>query len=323
MVAALVSALLTTLWIRLARARRIEDLPGPRRLHESATPRGGGIGISLVMIATSILLAMRTDGSVAWLGTAAAIAAFSAIGLLDDLWPLLAWAKLLLQVVAAALLLVALDIPPPIAWFLPAVLAIAYGINVWNFMDGSNGLVAGQSLLIAVAVSVWPGVSFPLRLGAMSLAGACVGFLPFNLLRARVFLGDVGSHALGASVLVLLCLAWREGALQPAQALLMVSAILLDASLTLARRILSGRKFWQPHREHLYQYAVRSGHSHVRVCLGYTSWTTMATGVAWFAGAGLASGRTSWLVSIVLTVGCLIHFGLRRHWLGSRTTRKN
>jgi UDP-N-acetylmuramyl pentapeptide phosphotransferase/UDP-N-acetylglucosamine-1-phosphate transferase len=320
-VAALASAVLTGLWIRLARARRIVDLPGQRRLHVSTTPRGGGIGIGLVMVVTCVLVIPGTPGPASWPGLAAAIAVFSAIGLLDDLRPMPAWLKLLLQLAAAAFMLAVLGQPGMFVWLLGMTLVAAYFINVWNFMDGSNGLVAGQSLLIALAVSVWPGVPLPTRFAALALAGACTGFLPFNLPRAQVFLGDVGSHALGASVFALLWLAWKQGALSLPQVLLLSSAMLLDSGLTLLRRALGGRKVWHAHREHLYQYAVRSGHSHARVCLAYATWTTIAAGVACLTGAWRSSSQ-AWLLLIVMVIGGLVYNGLRGYWLGFGTRRQ-
>jgi UDP-N-acetylmuramyl pentapeptide phosphotransferase/UDP-N-acetylglucosamine-1-phosphate transferase len=321
-VAALASAALTGLWIRLARARRIVDMPGQRRLHLSATPRGGGIGIGLVMIVTCVLMPPGTPGPASWPGLAAAIAVFSAIGLVDDLRPMPAWLKLLLQLTAAAFMLTVLGQPATIVWLLGLILVAAYFINAWNFMDGSNGMVAGQSLLIAVAVAVWPGVPLPTRFAALALAGACAGFLPFNLPRAQVFLGDVGSHALGASVFALLWLAWKQDALSLPQVLLLSSAMLLDSGLTLLRRALGGRKVWHAHREHLYQYAVRSGHSHIRVCLAYATWTTIAAGVACLTGAWRSSSQAWLFLFIFLMIGGLVYNGLRGYWLGFGTRRR-
>jgi UDP-N-acetylmuramyl pentapeptide phosphotransferase/UDP-N-acetylglucosamine-1-phosphate transferase len=315
-VAAFGSAALTGLWIRLARARRIEDLPGKRRLHGQVTPRGGGIGIALVMIVACVLMAPGGAGPESWMALAAAIGAFSAIGLLDDIRPVPAWLKLSLQLVAAVFLVAALGPPGALVWWLGMALVAAYFINVWNFMDGSNGMVAAQSLVIALTLAIWPDMPMPTRSAAWVLVGACVGFLPFNVPRARVFLGDVGSHALGASVFALLWLACKQGALATPQALLLSSAMLLDSGLTLLRRALRGRKVWQAHREHLYQYAVRSGHSHTRVCLGYVTWTTIAAGVASVAGAWRSSSQAWLSLFVVLAFGSLLHDVLRRRWLG-------
>jgi UDP-N-acetylmuramyl pentapeptide phosphotransferase/UDP-N-acetylglucosamine-1-phosphate transferase len=320
-VAALASALLTGAWIRLAHARGIEDQPGQRRLHSSPTPRGGGIGIGLLMVAACLLVPVEAVGPASWPALAAAIAAFSGIGLLDDLRPIPAWLKLLLQLVAAVFLSFALEPPAAILWWLGMALAAAYFVNVWNFMDGSNGMVAGQSLVIALALAVWPGMPMSTRLAALAMAGACAGFLPFNFPRARVFLGDVGSHALGASVYALLGLAWKQGALDLAQVLVLCSAVLLDSGLTLLRRALQGRKVWRAHREHLYQYAVRSGYSHAEVCLAYVTWTTMAAGVACAANAWRSSSQ-AWLLLFVVSLGSLTNSLLRRRWLGIGTRRR-
>ena len=313
-VAALASAVLTALWIRIARARRIVDLPGQRRLHSLSTPRGGGIGIGLVMVAACVLMPSQVSGPASWLALAGAIAAFSAIGLLDDLLPLSVWLKLFLQLLASVVLLAALGPPAAMVWWLGMGLLAAYFINVWNFMDGSNGMVAGHSLVISLALAVWPGLSMPTHLVALALAGACAGFLPFNLPRARVFLGDVGSHALGVSVFALLWLAWKQGVVTVPQVLLLCSAMLLDSGLTLLRRALHGRRIWQAHREHLYQYAVRSGYSHAQVCLAYVIWTTISAGVAYLGGAWRFSFQ-AWLLFVFLTLGCLVHNSLRRRLL--------
>ena len=251
-VAALGSALLTDLWIRLARARRIEDLPGQRRLHSLATPRGGGIGISLVMIATCVLMPPEATGPASWPGLAAAIAAFSTIGMLDDLRPMPAWLKLFLQLAAAAFLLAALAPSGAIVWWLGIGLLAAYFINVWNFMDGSNGMVTGQSLLIALALSFWPGLELPTRLAAWALAGACAGFLPFNFPRARIFLGDAGSlllgYSLGASA-VLACSAAPPGwgRLGP---LLLLAYPAFDMIFVVVNRLREGRKVYVGGKDH-------------------------------------------------------------------------
>ncbi len=313
---------MTQVWILFARARRIEDAPGQRRLHATPTPRGGGIGIALVMVAAGSWLGETAARPTPWPGIAAAIALFAAIGLFDDFRTSPAWAKLLAQLVAGAILVTASGSVDTLPWLALGALAVAYFVNAWNFMDGSNGMVAVQSLLIAAAIAAWPAVSSPLRLTALALAGACAGFLPFNLPRARVFLGDVGSYALGASVFTILLLAWKEGSLAAPQALLLASAMLLDASLTLVRRAAAGRKVWRAHREHLYQFAVRRGWSHVGVCLAYATWTTMAIAVACLTMAWRSSIRAWLLLVAVLALGSLVHLGLRRHWLGSGKSRR-
>lgn len=312
---ALLCASATGLWIGFARARQIHDMPGQRRLHLNTTPRGGGVGIALAVLVVLAWIAGHSVEPRTWLGLGAGIGLFAAVGLFDDLRPLPVLAKLILQLLAAIFLVAFLPASGLDSWLLVlAVLVAAFVVNVWNFMDGSNGLVAMQALLMALALALWPGQDSAVRVAALALAGACAGFLPFNIPNARVFLGDVGSHVLGAAVFGLFIVSWRNGTLGIAQVLLIGSALLLDSLLTLSRRAIAGRPVWRAHREHLYQYAVRRGHSHLRVCLSYAAWTTMAIAVA----ALMRESRQSamWIaLALVLIVGALLHYRFRRRWL--------
>lgn len=319
-------AVLTLAWIHIARAWRIEDQPGQRRLHAVTTARGGGIAIAMVFLAAIGWLAANGQGSREWLGLGVGVGLFAGLGLLDDLFALPAGVKLGLQLLAGTALVILASPPGALDWVAAVVLilACAYTVNVWNFMDGSNGLVATQALLIAAALALWPGQSEPMRLAAAALAGACAGFLPFNLPRARVFLGDVGSHALGAAVFGLLILSVRQGSLGLAQALLIGSALLLDSGLTLGRRALRGRRIWRAHREHLYQYAIRRGHPHALVCVLYGIWTVAMIALA--AAENEFRSRTFvWILFIFIgLLGTGIHSALRHRWLnpGKRRGRR-
>src|SRR5207342_1724794 len=169
----LASAALTWIWIGIARRPALQDLPGPRRLHASSTPRGGGIGIALVMLAALAWIATRAGtGGASWApGLAAGIAAFAAVGLLDDLMSVPAPVKLALQLAAAGVLLGCCAGALPANWLLDITLlvACAYFVNIWNFMDGSNGFVAIQALLVSLALAAWPGQDAALRLAALAL----------------------------------------------------------------------------------------------------------------------------------------------------------
>lgn len=318
-IAATASALLTMAWTAFARRRALLDLPGARRVHAAPTPRGGGIGIAFLTVAGFCLLAAEGQGVDLWL-VASGIALFALLGLVDDLRPLPAPGKLVVQLAAAAVLVAGL--PPsavlPTATWIALTVAGAYAVNVFNFMDGSNGLVAMQGLVIGVALALWPDQPEPLRVAALVLAGACAGFLPFNLPRARVFLGDVGSHAIGATAFALLLWAWTAGTLGLPQCLLLLTPIVLDSGHTLLRRALGGRKVWRAHREHLYQYAVRSGHSHAAVCLAYAAWTGVSALLA-ATGVNIRSSLVMWSLLILnWALGTAVYCGLRRHWLSAR-----
>ncbi|HBK00988.1 MAG TPA: lipopolysaccharide biosynthesis protein [Delftia acidovorans] len=265
----LVAAWLTAMARGYALRRQLLDQPGERRSHAVATPRGGGIAI-----VASQLLACLCIG-VLFPAAAATLAVFSAglllvagIGWWDDHRPLPALPRLAVHVLAGLLL-------AGLVWHWTgdafraassALLAIGL-INVWNFMDGIDGLAATQALLAALAYALL--LPTPVAALALVLVAGVAGFLPFNFPRARIFMGDVGSGALGYLLagLVALGLATRSAPL--AVLLIPLSAFLVDAGLTLAGRILRGERWMEPHTQHLYQRWVKSGHSHVTVTLGY------------------------------------------------------
>lgn len=299
-------------WRGWAQRRGVVDQPDARRLHTRPTPRGGGIGIFLVLLAAS-----------AWLGDAGpafalGLALCAGAGLADDLRPLRPAAKFGLQAVGTACLAWQLPLLPallgPVAGFVLAWLGALALVNAWNFMDGSNGLATTQAALAAVGLALLVPGSAPAGLLAVVLAAACLGFLPLNFPRARLFLGDVGSHALGYAIAAVLLLAAPEARGWAAVLLLLpISAMGLDATLTLGARALRGQVLWQAHREHLYQRAVAHGWSHARVCLAYAAWTLAASLAAlWLAGQPRAwplAGSAG-----VLGFGIITYFLMGRAW---------
>lgn len=322
LMAAAVSALLTFAWIGLARRTNLLDQPGARRVHSRATPRGGGLGIALLGAAAWIWsFDSDTLNPVNWhLGVG--ILLFALVGLADDLRPLAAGPKLLGQLLAAGVLCTGTNDVSGLALAL-LVLAAAYWVNVVNFMDGSNGLVGLQGLVISLALAAWPGQPIEIVFAALVLAGACAGFLPFNLGLARVFLGDIGSHAIGAGLFALFLASWRSGVLPLACVLILATPILLDSGLTLARRVIAGRKPWRAHREHLYQYAIRSRIPHLNVALAYAAWT-LASSLLAATALNLRSNLVMWALLILNGgLGMAAYCGLRRRWLSSRERRKS
>lgn len=268
--------------------RGLQDVPGGRRLHARVTPRGGGIGIVLALLLCVPWLHWPGGGmQPLWLGLA--VLAVAAIGWIDDHRPLSARLRLAVHGLAALLCagVVVQTGHLPLPWAMLAlglaVLWLAGCINAWNFMDGSNGLVTIQSFWLALAMlSVftlialdgvpaalpWVGVS-------LILAAACGGFLPLNFPRALIFLGDVGSGALGLICGLLLLVAFNLAPERFWTLLLLPSAVLLDAGLTLLLRLLSGRRWYRAHREHLYQWLIRCGWRHEQVALVWLGWNLL------------------------------------------------
>ncbi len=305
------STLLAALWRRYALQRQLLDLPDSRRLHLLPTPRGGGVAIAAVLLAAS-----------PWLGPHAGAFALGLVitagaGLLDDLRPLSALTKLALQVLGALPLAWALPVLPELlgsaAGALLAWAVVLVAINFWNFMDGSNGMAASQALLVGLALACLAGVDSQAGwLGAIT-AAACLGFLPFNVPRARLFLGDVGSHALGYAVAAMGLMALSSGRMSAWPLLLLPSAFLLDAGLTLLWRLWRRQRVWLAHREHLYQRAIAQGSSQLTVLWAYAAWTGAAAVLAW-ATAGASGGRQFAVLAVSLIVGACVYGWAVRRW---------
>lgn len=289
------SALVTVLAIGYARRRQMLDLPGQRRSHTVPTPRGGGLGIVvavlLIVIPPLVLLSRDARTANAAVLTGLALLVVAAAGWIDDHGGLRARYRFAAHCMAAGVLLVsALDqvsliaaiAAPPGWWMLTIIvgllvgvlLAIVWSINLHNFMDGIDGLLAVQSIFVFVALG-----SVGLMFGSSSwwaaglaAAAAVLGFLPFNFPRARIFMGDVGSGALGLLVAVAVLYQIGDPLLDAATGLIACSAFATDATATLLSRMLRGRRWYDAHREHLYQGLVRSGYSHAHVVGLYLGW---------------------------------------------------
>ena len=304
------SFLLSEAWRRFALRRGHVDLPGERRLHQQPTPRGGGIGIALALLACSPWLGPG------WPGFAAGLLLCAGGGLVDDVRPLPPLAKLALQ--AAGALCLALAWPllpgllPPVAGVALSALLVLALVNAWNFMDGANGLAASQAVVASLVLAAL-GPSPAAVLLATVLAAASLGFLPLNFPRARLFLGDVGSHALGFG-LAALALQAAPAAGEGAWLLwLPASAMLVDASLTLLSRARRRQVLWQAHREHLYQRAVAAGWSHAGICGLYLGWA-LAAGALALAVAGRTQPWPLAAATFTAVVGIMSYRWLSRRW---------
>ena len=264
---------------RYAVARDLLDHPGERRSHQVATPRGGGIAIVAAVLVAAVALAVRDPSQRGLLASfGAGLLLVAGIGLLDDHRPLSARLRLAVHGLAGLIFAVSVYLATGSPW--TAVLSLALVLvltNVWNFMDGINGLATSQALLVALALGWMLGGSWGLV--ALALAAACAGFLPFNFPTARIFLGDVGSGAIGFALAGLVTIAVMRQPTTAVWLLLPLSAFLLDASLTLLMRLLQGERWWTAHTRHAYQcWARRVGHT--KVTMAYAGWTAVAVGVA-------------------------------------------
>jgi UDP-N-acetylmuramyl pentapeptide phosphotransferase/UDP-N-acetylglucosamine-1-phosphate transferase len=281
--AALVSSLVLSALLSRYRGRfALLDLPNARSLHEGATPRAGGLAI-LAGLAFGAVIAGSTqvlpDGG--WV--IAALLLVAAISFADDIWRLPALLRLAVHLAAALMLVLGgayalpdlhllpgWELHTPL-WLLPAfsVLLTVWCTNLYNFMDGMDGLAGGMAVIGfgSLALLGWLAHAPAYACAASLVAAAAAGFLPFNFPPARLFMGDVGSGSLGLLVGLFLLWAERAGLFPLWLGFMVFSPFLVDATWTVIRRALQGKKPWQAHREHFYQRLVRLGWSHRRTTL--------------------------------------------------------
>jgi UDP-N-acetylmuramyl pentapeptide phosphotransferase/UDP-N-acetylglucosamine-1-phosphate transferase len=250
---------LAAVQILLARFARLAlDHPNERSLHESPVPRTGGLAV-LVGSAASL----PAGGTELWLPLALALG-LAGLSFADDLRPLPAAARLAAHLVAAALVVWFYLAPMALWQAVPLVLGVAWLTNLYNFMDGSDGLAGGMSVIGfgAYAVGATLAGEPSLATVALCIAAAAAAFLVFNFHPARIFLGDVGSIPLGFLAGALGLYGWREDAWPLWFPLLVFAPFIADATITLARRVLRRERVWQAHRDHYYQRMVRAGLGH-------------------------------------------------------------
>lgn len=308
-----VSALLTWVARKRALSQGIIDIPNSRSSHAVPTPRGGGIAIvisaSLAFTALSLLGWLDVRSLVALLGGGLAVAI---VGMLDDRGHVSAGVRLLVHTVAAAWAVwslgglpalqvgdhvISLGIPGHVL----AVVGVVWSLNLFNFMDGIDGIAASEAVFIAwgaalLAAAFGAGdVWAPLMFGA-----ACVGFLWWNWPPARIFMGDVGSGYLGYVIAVLALAAMRSSPPSLWSWIILAGAFLADATVTLLRRMLRGELVHQAHRSHAYQHLSRHWGRHRPVTL-----SLLALNVLWLLPwAWLAHARPQW--GTWIAVGSLI-----------------
>lgn len=305
--------------LRYARGRGLLDQPGERRSHAVATPRGGGISIvAALLLAILILGYSEPELRPVLLAGALGLVLVAAVGWIDDHRPLSPLLRLAAHAFSACLLAAALLLSGH--GVLPALLAfgaVLVLVNVWNFMDGIDGLATTQAAIAALGYALLAGPGAAMWL-SLALAGACLGFLPYNFPKARIFLGDVGSGALGqalALILALMLVSPRTGLAATPWPLLVLplAAFLVDASLTLGRRMLRGEAWWLPHVQHAYQGWARTLGRHVPVTLAYAGWSMI--GVA-FMYALTGAGHGFIIVTVAVAgwclAGCLVWVFLQR-----------
>ncbi|MCF8482067.1 MAG: glycosyltransferase family 4 protein [Rhodospirillum sp.] len=322
LMAAPLSALATGRLIRVLIARTILDAPNARSSHDLPTPRGGGLAVmavALPLIALGWILA-GPGGWGPWMVLAGACALL-VLSFLDDLRNLGAGARFLVQILCVALGLAALPEGTAVlgmgGWISPwvglpiAFLGWVWFVNLFNFMDGIDGITGVETLSLGLGiglVTVVGGLDPSWVVPAPILAGAALGFLYWNWHPAKVFLGDSGSIPLGYLLGALLIVLAARGYV--VAALILPAYYLADATITLVRRALGGEKVWQAHRKHFYQRATRGGWSHARVSLWIAGTNLPLLGLALWSTSGAVVGPLLGTVAVLaVSLGGLAWIG--------------
>lgn len=283
-VCALVSIVATGLIRHFALQRNLLAIPNERSSHTQATPHGGGLAIVISFLLAIVLLTLSGDLTFSSLWFFLVFGGGMALlGLVDDIFHIPARWRLLVHFGAAILALAWLGGMPPtviagvtldLSWFghIVAVVYLVWLLNLYNFMDGIDGIAGIEAITVCAGgvLLYWlhDTASYPPLFPVMLIA-ATLGFLWWNFPRARIFMGDTGSAFLGFMLgLFSIQSAWHAPELFWGW-LVLLGCFIVDATVTLIRRILRGEKFYQAHRSHAYQYASRKYGSHVGVSIGY------------------------------------------------------
>jgi len=276
-----ISVALTRRFCDPASRLHVLDHPNERSLHSRPTPRTGGVAIFVALSVAVGLWGLGSSLTSSLYGLVAGAGIVAALSFLDDRYGLPVSVRLPGHLVAAALLVTGgLFLPdfslPGLAWYWPEWLGILFSllflvwmINLYNFMDGMDGFAAGMAVIGFGTFAVLGYMATNQLFLALNLivVSATAGFLWFNYPPARIFMGDTGSSLLGLLAGGLSIWGAREGVFPFWVALLVFSPFIVDATVTLLRRLSRGERVWQAHKSHYYQRLVQSGWGHSKTVL--------------------------------------------------------
>lgn len=326
-VTAIVAALGTRLVLEVAHCTGRLDMPNVRSAHIEPTPRLGGLGIMAAFLPAGVWVVGAHGGQGALV--LAATAFISAVGLVDDLHPLSARVRLGAQCLAAALVVGAgwenlgsawTLLPGVSAWLIAplSVLWIVWLTNLYNFMDGIDGLAGGQTVIGGMAIAFAAAgatAALPAALSGLA-AAAALGFLILNFPPASIFMGDVGSTAIGFLFAALPFIGGSRGSPIPVEVISLALALfIMDATFTLFRRMWRRERLAQAHRSHVYQRPLALGVSHRAITL------TSYCGMSFVGAEAVLYGRLAWPGRILLFLAALAIFALLARWVGRLEAR--
>lgn len=287
--------------------------PNVRSSHKTPTPQGGGIAViaATIIVAASEIFLSQIDEPLRLAMIFASAISLALVGATDDVRPLEAIPRLILQTAAVAAVIATLPddirIVPTLPWWLDRAIALVGGIwfvNIVNFMDGIDWMTVAEIVPVTAGLALFGlmgALPHDATLIALALCGAVIGFAPFNRPVAQLFLGDVGSLPIGLMLSWLLVLLADRGYF--AAAVLLPLYYLADATVTLLRRLINGEPVTQAHRSHFYQRALDGGLSVYQI-VGRVFALNIALGA--LASLSMVSGSLKLDVILITAGGVLV-----------------
>lgn len=301
----------TVVWVLTRRGIAL-DQPNHRSLHTRPIPRTGGLGVMAGVFAAWVALSQEQD----LYGIAGAAAALMALSFYDDIKDLPAGLRLAIHILIVAAFFVFGFDDLPVTMLIIVVFAAVWMINLYNFMDGSDGLAGGMAVIGFGFYAFTLREQVPYGWASAAVAMASLGFLIFNFHPAKIFLGDSGSIPLGFLAAAFGYIGWTKNSWPWWYPVLVFSPFIVDASLTLAKRALRRERIWDAHRDHYYQRLIRMGWGHRKTALAEYGLMLTVGGLATLVLDKSAHMQTAFLMlATILYIGValLIDFKWSRH----------
>jgi len=274
------SYILTGVTRKLALKNNMLDIPNSRSSHTIPTPRGGGLAfVAVFLVGISLLFCLGALELRVFLALFGGGCLIAGVGWLDDRRGLSALVRLCFHFLAAIWAVSWLGGVPSLSmgftelnlscWgSVVAVVGLVWMINLYNFMDGIDGIAGIEAVSVSAtaAILLWSQAS-NLGMSSLLLTVTVLGFLLWNWPPAKIFMGDVGSGFLGFVFAVLAIWSEKSGAVPLLIWLFLLSVFIVDATVTLVKRMIRGEKLYKAHRSHVYQLAVQAGYNHKQVTL--------------------------------------------------------
>jgi Fuc2NAc and GlcNAc transferase len=277
----LLTLILTQYYIQFASKRNILDFPSDRGSHAEPKPRGGGVVFVLVMTISFASihfhdqLHSKLSDVILWPMLMGGLV-IAYVGFLDDCKGLSQIARLLVHLTTFAVVFSFYPLPlsanPYLYWplFILAVIASGWMLNLYNFMDGIDGIAASEGVFVFLSAALLIYISSDdtkIITVLLCAAAALLGFLWLNWPPSKLFMGDVGSGFIGYLMALLIGITWKYGLMQPPVWAILLGFFIFDATATLFKRVIKGEQFYKAHKEHLYQRLARRWNSHKTITL--------------------------------------------------------